>query len=109
MSKTEGPWKCYGAYVSGNCAIFYKPASKFLILESEEAAEAKADELNKLEAVREAAPELLEACKAVLEEAAQRCRFWEEDYNPDAHVEITLTVAECRAIQNSIKKATGAA
>lgn len=54
-----------------------------------------------------AAPQLLAACEPVDAAAAMKTPFWEEDWNPDAHVEITLTIAECRAIRAAIAKANG--
>lgn len=74
MSKTEGPWiivpedddadgEEFGFWivrdVPDNSATHWE-------LPTRSQAEAKRDELNKLEAVREAAPELLRACKRLI-------------------------------------------
>lgn len=75
MSKTEGPWiivpedddadgEEFGFWivrdVPDNSATHWE-------LPTRSQAEAKRDELNKLEAIRAAAPELLEACKYALD------------------------------------------
>ena len=41
---------------------------------------------------------VIEKVEPVLVEATQRCNWWEVDYNEQAHVEITLTIAEVRAL-----------
>ena len=44
------------------------------------------------------------ACKPVDAAAAMKSPFWEPDWNPEAHVEITLTIAECREIRAFLEK-----
>jgi hypothetical protein len=46
------------------------------------------------------------ALKPVDADAAERVSFWEDDWNPEYHVNITLTVAECRAIRNALTEPT---
>lgn len=64
MSKTEGPWIVSEPTVQGGVFVRHFGASKYY--GSLETGLAAADELNKLEAVREAAPDLLAACKRSL-------------------------------------------
>lgn len=45
----------------------------------------------------------LAALQAIDREASQRMPFWEDDYSPDFHVELTLTVAELRAIRAGLQ------
>lgn len=54
-----------------------------------------------------AAPELFAACKPVLAEAKEREDYMHDTWNPDAHVELTLTISEIRAIHNAVTKAEG--
>lgn len=42
------------------------------------------------------------AVKPVEAAAAHKVRFWEDDWNPLYHIEVTLTVAECRAIRAAL-------
>ena len=41
---------------------------------------------------------VVDKIEPVLFEATQRCNWWEADYNEQAHVEITLTIADIRAL-----------
>lgn len=45
---------------------------------------------------------LRKALAPVDADAAERVSFWEDDWNPEYHVNVTLTVAECRAIRNAL-------
>ena len=42
---------------------------------------------------------LIEAAKPILQEMKDKADFNHKTWNPDAHVEITVTIAECRALQ----------
>lgn len=53
--------------------------------------------------------ELLAACKPVIREAEQRADFHFPDWNEDAHIELTLTIREIRAIAAAVEKAEGGA
>ncbi len=53
-----------------------------------------------------AAPDLLEACKPVIREAKERADYMHDSWNEDAHVELTLTIKEIRAIHAAIALAT---
>lgn len=41
---------------------------------------------------------VIDNIEPVLFEATQRCNWWETDYNEQAHVEITLTIADVRTL-----------
>lgn len=41
---------------------------------------------------------IFDAIEPLLWEAKQRCNWWEPDYNENAHVEITLTIADVRRL-----------
>ncbi len=49
---------------------------------------------------------LLEACKPVIREAKEREDYMHDTWNEDAHVELTLTIKEIRAIHSAIALAT---
>lgn len=55
-----------------------------------------------------AAPDLLAALLPVLKEGVDRAKadIMETTWSPDAHVELTLTIAELRAIRAAIARAT---
>lgn len=52
-------------------------------------------------------PGLLDACKPVIQavEQSQCGDFRADDYNPDAHVEITLSIGEAKALDAALAKA----
>ena len=59
------------------------------------------------------APELLDACESVMDAIAGHTD-WHPDpevdndsWNEDAHIEITLTVADCRMLKRALAKAKG--
>lgn len=59
----------------------------------------------KLQAERDA---LIAACKPVAEAIRETDReIFSETYNPKFHVEITLSIAECRLVMLAIDKAKG--
>ncbi len=49
---------------------------------------------------------LLEACKPVIREAKECADYMHDTWNEDAHVELTLTIKEIRAIHSAIALAT---
>lgn len=51
--------------------------------------------------------DLLAACRPVLAEANERADYMHDTWNPEAHVELTLTIAELRAIRAAVAKAEG--
>lgn len=51
-------------------------------------------------------PDLLASCLPVLREASNREDYMHDSWNLDAHVELTLTIAEIRAIRAAVAKAT---
>lgn len=60
-----------------------------------------------------AAPELLSTCETIMGAIAGHTD-WHPDpevddagWNPDYHIEITLTVADCRLLKSAITRATG--
>lgn len=54
-----------------------------------------------------ASPNLFESVKPVAEEIENKLPTpSEQTYNPDYHIEITLSVAECHAIRAAFQKAT---
>lgn len=54
-----------------------------------------------------AAPDLLAAIRPVLAEAKERADYLHDTWNLDAHVELTLTIAELRAMHEALVKAEG--
>lgn len=54
-----------------------------------------------------ASPDMLAALLPVLAEAKEKADFEHDSWNPKAHVEITLTIAECRAIAEAVAAAQG--
>ena len=58
-----------------------------------------------------ASPDLLEAVKPIAEELTNREHSAEylacDNWNPEAHIEITVTIAEARRIYKAIAKAEG--
>ena len=60
-----------------------------------------------------AAPELLEACESVMDAIAGHTDWHpdhevdDDSWNEDAHIEITLTVADCRMLKRALAKVKG--
>lgn len=52
--------------------------------------------------LREAVKLLRAACEPIIADASQRVRFWEDDWNPEYGVAITLTIRELRIIRNAL-------
>lgn len=56
-----------------------------------------------------ASPEMYDALLPILDEAKERADYMHDTWNPDYHVELTLTIAELRAIHNALSKSRGEA
>lgn len=49
---------------------------------------------------------IVRSVSPIIKEANERLNWWEKDYNEKAHVEITLTVGEVRALDLMLRLAT---
>ena len=67
-----------------------------------------ATEKEKNERLRGIVEKLLESISPFLGAAYNRADFDDDTWNPDAHVEITVSIFECRSLAESVKAAEAA-
>lgn len=52
---------------------------------------------------------LVDAITPILTEAADRADYHNDTWNPDAHLDLTITIQECRDLADAVAKAKGVA
>lgn len=106
---TPGPWAVSTVPTSIGHTHKIEPIGARLFVDHRDKAEKDAKTLTALANAHliAASPDMYAALQPVLTEAKQRADYMHDTWNPDAHVELTLTIAELRAIHAAIAAAEG--